>query len=311
MNKERYYKPEYKGSERDCYSVADLPFIIENELVVYGLATSYSKVKGLTVSLNCKEKHIDITIPNDLIESNGKVFSDTLIGKYIGFVLTDEKTGNRKRAQELCQEEYVSKLHKGDVINACIASKQPYGIFCDIGCGIVALLHSTKISVIRVDDCRTVFKNTTNIRAVVNEINEDGKIQLSMREILGTWQEETDYILENSEVLIGEVLAVEEYGAFVALTQNLVGLAEPVDFPISKGDAVAVRITKVNPDKSKVKLLITSRIDNCTDEVKSPLNNKYRYYANVGDRIEYWNYNERCQGNEAKGLITDFRDKEA
>ena len=47
---------------------------------------------------------------------------------------------SRRAAQEKCREEFICKLSPGDVIDARITHMEPFGVFADIGCGIVSLL---------------------------------------------------------------------------------------------------------------------------------------------------------------------------
>lgn len=54
---------------------------------------------------------------------------------------------------------------------------------------------------------------------------EDGRICLSQRELLGTWEENAS-LFEQGETVAGIVRSVEDYGIFVELTPNLAGLAE-------------------------------------------------------------------------------------
>ena len=91
--------------------------------------------------------------------------------------------------QEDCRREYLSSLVCGDVIDACVTHMEPFGAFCDIGAGISALLPIDSISVSRIPHPNARFSTGQNIRAIVKSCDELGRITLSHRELLGTWEE--------------------------------------------------------------------------------------------------------------------------
>ena len=72
----------------------------------------------------------------------------TRVGKPVCFKVTSiDKSGkepqiilSRRAAQAECFEKHISYLESGDVIDAKITHIEPFGCFCDIGCGIVSLL---------------------------------------------------------------------------------------------------------------------------------------------------------------------------
>ena len=47
---------------------------------------------------------------------------------------------SRKRAQEKCLTEYLDDLEVGDILPAKVTHLEPFGAFCDIGCGIPSLI---------------------------------------------------------------------------------------------------------------------------------------------------------------------------
>lgn len=196
------------------------------------------------------------------------------IYKYIKFIPTEinqvdeenyEVTCSRKMLQKECFENYISKLRPGDIIDAKPIKTLSYGTFCDIGCGIVALLPTNNISITHVINPEEIFRNISRLKVVISSIDENNKIQLSHKELLGTWEENVANFSEK-DITFGTVLSVEDYGVFVRLGQNLSGLAEPIAFEVNPGDLVSVRITNIRPDKMKVKLLIIEKLDKDDNE---------------------------------------------
>ncbi len=225
------------------------------------------------------------------------------VGRTVCFTVTDicTETGgkihavlSRKKAQEQCYDNFISKLTAGDIINAKITHLESFGAFCDIGCGNIALMPIDMISVSRISHPSDRFFVGQNIKAVVSSIDESGRITLSHKELLGTWEENAN-MFSIGETVTGIIRSVEDYGAFIELTPNLAGLAEPKE-NIKVGDFAGVYIKNIIPEKMKVKLII---ID--TFEGKKTNDIKYFY---SGERIEEFYYSPE---NSQKQIYTLFK----
>lgn len=189
------------------------------------------------------------------------------VNRPVSFVITDFKTdesGNqyavlsREKAQRKCLDNYVSKLVCGDVVDAKITHLENFGAFADIGCGIVALMPIDTISVSRIEHPRERFTVGMDIKAVIKSV-ENGRISLSHKELLGTWEENARNF-SAGETVAGIVRSVENYGAFVELAPNLAGLAESKD-GVKAGQQASVYIKSIIPDKMKIKLIIIDTFD--------------------------------------------------
>ena len=84
-----------------------------------------------------------------------------------------------------------------------------------------------------------------NIFACVKSIDENERIVLTHKELLGTWQENADLYTPFSTAT-GIVRSIENYGIFIELTPNLAGLAEVCE-GVSPGDRVNVYIKSIIP----------------------------------------------------------------
>lgn len=163
---------------------------------------------------------------------------------------------SRTDAQRRCIEGYLDHLSVGDVIPAKVTHLEPFGAFCDIGCGIVALMPIDAISVSRIEHPDERFTVGMDIYAVIKSKTEN-RITLSHKELLGSWQENAERF-SVGETVTGVIRSIENYGAFVELTPNLAGLAELRD-NLHVGDTASVYIKSILPQKMKIKLII---IDN-------------------------------------------------
>ena len=130
---------------------------------------------------------------------------------------------SRRDAQERCRYEYIQNMRCGDIVPARITRLETFGAFCDIGCGLPALLPIAGISVSRISHPSDRFVPGMDIFGVVSSL-ENNRICLSQRELLGTW-EENAALFSQGETVAGVVRSVESYGIFVELTPNLAGLA--------------------------------------------------------------------------------------
>lgn len=230
--------------------------------------------------------------------AEGKVRDIALIsrvGKAVSFMVSAIKTDeegklyailSRRAAQEKCREAYISTLETGRVIDARITHLENFGAFCDIGCGIVSLLPIDAISVSRISHPADRFSPGDDIRAVVKGIDAQGRISLSHKELLGTWEENAARF-SLGETVTGIVRSVEDYGIFVELAPNLAGLAEP-RAGVRPGQMASAYIKNLLPEKMKVKLIIIDAFD--AEYTKKPIE-----YFFEGDFLDKWRYSpEKC-----------------
>ena len=211
------------------------------------------------------------------------------VSKPVSFLVTGFETGpdgkrrviaSRRAAQEKCRREFVNRLRRGDVISARVTRLESFGAFCDIGCGIPALLPIASISVSRIAHPADRLCVGMDIYAVITSI-EDNRICLSQRELLGTW-EENAALFAQGETVMGIVRSVEDYGIFVELTPNLAGLAEPRE-GVCVGQHAGVYIKNILTDKMKLKLVLIDAQE--TGEMPAPLH----YFITEG-HLERWRY---------------------
>lgn len=196
---------------------------------------------------------------------------------------------SRRAAQESCVSEYLSKLVPGDVIPAAVTHMESFGCFADIGCGISSLLPIDSISISRIGHPSDRFRTGQNIFVVVSGRDESGRICLSHKELLGTW-EENAAAFSPGETVGGIIRSVEDYGVFVELTPNLAGLAEPCPM-LHPGQQASVYVKSLIPEKMKIKLIIVDAFDG--DNAPSPL----CYYITEG-HIDRWQYSpDSCRKN--------------
>ena len=155
---------------------------------------------------------------------------------------------SRKEAQEGCLAK-IMQIPFGTVLCAKITHLDSFGAFCDIGCGVIALLPIDMISVSRISHSGDRFYNGQIINVLLKNIDSDGKITVSHKELLGTWEQNAARFLAGQTVP-GIIRSIEDYGIFVELAPNLTGLAEPKE-NCHIGDIASVYIKSIIPEKMK------------------------------------------------------------
>lgn len=290
------YKPEgyIFNSElnQHCISTAEgLSEAMAGGLVIEARAAVCDSFHNLIIDLPCGKG----IIPREegaIGIAEGKTRDIALISrvnKIVCFMVTSINTdeyGNvravlsRKAAQEKCMSEYLSQLTVGDVIDAKVTHLEQFGAFTDIGCGVPSLIPIDVISVSRISHPSDRFCVGQKIKAVIKSI-ENGRICLSHKELLGTWEENAARF-EIGGTFTGVVRSVEEYGIFVELAPNLAGLAEPRE-GIHAGQTVSVYIKAIIPEKMKIKLIV---VDVSDEKEKS---SEIEYFTNAV-HISKWLY---------------------
>ncbi len=202
---------------------------------------------------------------------------------------------SRRAAQEKCREEYIDQLRSGDILDARITHIEPFGVFADIGCGVVSLLPIDAISVSRIEHPRERFSVGMDVRAVVKS-RENNRVTLSHKELLGTWEENAARF-QPGETVAGIIRSIESYGVFVELAPNLAGLAE-VRENIFPGQQASVFIKSILPARMKIKLIIIETFDT---EPAKPAPPEYYYNGSHMDEFVY------SPPQSDKYMITDFR----
>ena len=270
--------------------------------ILEGVATMCDSSLSLHVELGGGVEGI---IPRDecVLSINGEEIKDiaiiTRVGKPVCFkILSIEQRGgapfailSRKRAQAECKSYYLSSLLPGDIVPATVTHLESFGAFVDVGCGIVSLLSIDCISVSRISHPADRLAPGMKIDVVIKSNDtESGRIYVSQKELLGTWQENAD-CFSVGQTVTGIVRSVESYGVFVELAPNLAGLAElKEDDPnlkgVKAGQSAAVFIKSIIPERMKIKLVLIDAYQ--TPKEPQPV----RYYIDTAkvSRIDYWKY---------------------
>ena len=149
------------------------------------------------------------------------------------------------------------KIEKGQIVEGTVTGIKPYGAFIELDNGPVGLAFIEDLSVVRIKSPEERVQVGQKVKCMVKSVNEEnGKINLSYKDCLGTWEENVQKFKEGMTVK-GIVRNTEKNnnGIFIELTPNLVGMTEYTK-ELEYGQTVDVCIKKIVPEKKKVKLVI-------------------------------------------------------
>ena len=175
-------------------------------------------------------------------------------------IKTDDNTISELIVSKKILEMKVRKwmymhLKEGIKLKGVVISLVDYGAFVDVGGGVTGLIKNSDISSSNIKHPSEVFKIGQRINVIVKKYDRDtGKIELSYKEQLGTFEDNVKKIKEG-DILEGTVKNRIKTGIFVEIKPGLVGLAEHVS-GIEYGQKVLVCIKKINMEKQKIKLVI-------------------------------------------------------
>ncbi|MGM9640289.1 MAG: S1 RNA-binding domain-containing protein [Faecousia sp.] len=198
----------------------------------------------------------------------------------LGFTSEGTALLSRRGAQEEARLALLESLRPGDILPAVVQSLASFGVFCDIGCGLTALMSIERCSVSRISHCNQRFSPGQRIYAAVLSIEGD-RINLTHRELLGTWAENAA-CFRPGQTVTGIVRSLKPYGVFIELTPNLSGLAEPRE-DLEPGQPVSVYIRSITPEHQKIKLTVLEKLPG------SPHPAPMRYFRTSG-HLDRWDY---------------------
>lgn len=218
-------------------------------------------------------------------------------------VTADEKGApvallSRRQAQEKAMDYFLDTLTPGAVLTCRVTRLETFGVFLDIGCGVIAMLPIEQISVSRIPHPSHRFREGQKILAAVKSIDPHARrITMTHRELLGTWMENASRFAAG-ETVQGIVRSVKDYGSFVELTPNLSGLADTRE-DLKAGDAVSVFIKSIRPERMKIKLHV---IEHLPAFQPQPLQ-----YQITDGTLSRWTYSP--PDYERAPIVTDFTDE--
>ncbi len=259
------FKKEFKSKEM---SIADLEEAMKTGQVFDALVKQVDSNLNLNVFFAYGIKGI---IPREEVSSltgeNGLVEEKLCLGKEGKIIQVSIKEIKKKDGRVdvvvLSRRELELKVRKwmfmhlkdGMKLKGAVRGMTDYAAFIDVGGGVTGMLKIEDISHIRISKVSDKLKMGQRLEVMVKKFDRDtGKIELSIKEMAGTFKEKASKLKEG-DLVDGIVRNREKNGIFIELANDLVGLAEHVS-GVEYGQKVLVHIKKINMEKERIKLKI-------------------------------------------------------
>lgn len=155
----------------------------------------------------------------------------------------------------------IDQLKTGAELTGTVKRVELYGAFVDIGLGTDALLHISQLGKSNVRNVEDVVKVGEQVTVYVLKVDQEaGKVALSLvKPPAVNWD-----TLAEGDLLEGEVVRVENFGAFVDIGAERPGMVHvselsngyvksPSDV-VKVGDEVQARVLKINRKKRQIDL---------------------------------------------------------
>ncbi len=156
------------------------------------------------------------------------------------------------------KKEIIAKLEKGQVLEGTVKNITSYGVFIDLG-GVDGLIHITDLSWGRVSHPEEIVQLDQKLNIVILDFDDDKKrIALGMKQLTPHPWDSLDPKLKIGDQVIGKVVVIADYGAFVEIASGVEGLIHVSEMSWSQHLRSAQEFLKVG-DKVDAQILTLDR----------------------------------------------------
>ena len=156
-------------------------------------------------------KVLSLTIPTekikDVIGSGGKTINKIIEATGVKIDIEDDghvsiysEDGESAAKAKKMIEDITREIEAGKIYDGVVTRIVPFGAFVDLGAGKEGLLHISKISSKRVEKVEDVLAIGDEIRVKVSEIDNQGRINLNMKDLEARENNEENNNEEQKEV---------------------------------------------------------------------------------------------------------------
>ena len=252
--------------------------------VVKGKVTR--KIKGgllvdIGVNVFLPASQVDIRRPSDIADYIDQDIECMILKIDEGrrnIVVSRRKLIEITREQQ--KKQLLAEIEPGQVRTGTVKNIADFGAFVDLG-GIDGLLHITDMSWGRINHPSDMVKIDDQIEVMVLHVDKDReKIALGLKQKSASpWENVADKYPVGTRVM-GEVVNVMSYGAFVKLEEGIEGLVHISEMSWTKrinhpselvniGDKIEVVVLGINKEKQEISLGMKQTQTNPWDQVAS------------------------------------------
>jgi small subunit ribosomal protein S1 len=204
---------------------------------------------------------------------------------------------------EIQKKEIIGQLEKGQVLEGIVKNITSYGVFVDLG-GVDGLVHITDLSWSRINHPNEVVELDQKLNVVILDFDDSkSRIQLGLKQLSSHPWDALNADLKIGDKVIGEVVVIADYGAFVEVSEGVEGLIHVSEMSwsthlrsaqdfVKVGDKVEAQILTLDRDERKMSLGMKQlHPDPWTDITKKyPVGSTHsgtvRNYTNFGVFVE-------------------------
>ncbi len=201
----------------------------KNGTIIKG--TIVSKTKGGLIA-DCGG--LETFLPGSQIDIKPILDYDVFVGKTMEFkvVKINETIKNAVVSHKALiesdlaeqREEIISGLEKGQVLEGVVKNITDFGAFMDLG-GVDGLLYITDISWGRINHPNEVLTMNQKINVVVLDFDENKRrISLGLKQLQPHPWDVLDPSIGENSVVTGQIVNIEDYGAFLEIIPGVEGL---------------------------------------------------------------------------------------
>ena len=281
---------------------------LENEEVVKGFIKCRTK-GGMIVDVF----GIEAFLPGSQIDVKPIRDYDMFVGKTMEFKVVKINQDYRnvvvshkaliEAELEQQRKEIIAKLEKGQVLEGTVKNITSYGVFIDLG-GVDGLIHITDLSWGRVNNPADIVQPDQKLNVVILDFDEEKKrIALGLKQLQPHPWDKLDENLKVGDRVIGRVVVMYDYGAFVEVAPGVEGLIHVSEMSWSQhlrsaqdflkvGDIVEAQILALDRQERKMSLGIKQLKEDPWEKIeeKYPVGSKHsakvRNFTNFGVFVE-------------------------
>lgn len=202
-----------------------------------------------------------------------------------------------KEAREAAEEEAYNSVEEGTVVPGKVLRIADFGLFVEVGKGLVGLVHNTELSWDRNVKAKD-FEPGTEVTVLIKKIDREAKrVALSIKATQeDPWVTEANALPEGA-IVKGIVTRFLPFGAIVKVTDRVEGLvhvSEIADTRVEKpedvleiGQEVVVKVIKKDMEHKKIGLSIAKAAkEKEKAEYSAYLNNKPELTLDLSEQLE-------------------------
>ena len=163
------------------------------------------------------------------------------------------------------QDKIREKLERGIVLEGTVKDVKDCGVFVDIGYGVTGMVYVDNISWNRFANPQELYSEGDKIKVVVLDTDNESKISLGIKQLQPDPWESPDFNINVGDHVKGKVIKIADYGAFVEIAPDIVGLVHYSNISWShkktstedffkKGEEVESVVLSIDKSKKKISL---------------------------------------------------------